>query len=86
MALNVALHHQLEVLQRSVGRPRLRRQDRLFGVGLRCLRVAVLVRERRQAILARHERVAPRRRSSRRSIVYRDGRDSPRRSATAALG
>jgi hypothetical protein len=27
---NVALRHQLEVLQRSIPRPRLRRQDRIF--------------------------------------------------------
>src|SRR5947199_2002274 len=31
---NVALRHQLSVLQRSVGRPQLRRRDRLFWVGL----------------------------------------------------
>jgi putative transposase len=31
---NVALRHQLAVLQRSVGRPRLRRWDRLVWVGL----------------------------------------------------
>ena len=31
---NVALRHQLAVLQRSVGRPRLRCRDRLFWVGL----------------------------------------------------
>jgi putative transposase len=31
---NVALRHQLAMLQRSVGRPRLRRRDRLFWVGL----------------------------------------------------
>jgi hypothetical protein len=31
---NVALRHQLAVLQRSAGRPRLRRRDRLFWVGL----------------------------------------------------
>jgi putative transposase len=31
---NVALRHQLAVLQRSVGRPRLRRRDRLVWVGL----------------------------------------------------
>jgi len=31
---NVALRHQLTVLQRSVGRPRLHRRDRLFWVGL----------------------------------------------------
>src|SRR5438445_10830643 len=31
---NVALRHQLAALQRSVGRPRLRRRDRLFWVGL----------------------------------------------------
>ncbi len=31
---NVALRHQLAVLQRSVGRPRLHRRDRIFWVGL----------------------------------------------------
>src|SRR5262245_41349887 len=31
---NVALRHQRSVLQRSVGRPRLHRRDRLFWVGL----------------------------------------------------
>ena len=31
---NVALRHQLAVLQRSVGRPRLRRWDRHVWVGL----------------------------------------------------
>jgi hypothetical protein len=31
---NVALRHQLAVLHRSVGRPRLRRWDRLVWVGL----------------------------------------------------
>ena len=31
---NVALRHQLAVLQRSVGRPRLRRRDRLLWVVL----------------------------------------------------
>jgi len=31
---NVALRHQLAVLQRSVGRPRLDRRDRLFWVAL----------------------------------------------------
>src|SRR5215475_8248237 len=31
---NVALRHQLAVLQRSVGHPRLRRWDRLVWVGL----------------------------------------------------
>src|SRR2546428_11509319 len=31
---NVVLRHQLAVLQRSVGRPRLRRRDRLFWGGL----------------------------------------------------
>ena len=31
---NVALRHQLAVLQRSVSRPRLHRRDRLFWVGL----------------------------------------------------
>jgi putative transposase len=31
---HVALRHQLVVLQRSVGRPRLRRWDRLVWVGL----------------------------------------------------
>jgi transposase InsO family protein len=31
---NVALRHQLVALQRSVGRPRLRRRDRIFWVGL----------------------------------------------------
>jgi hypothetical protein len=31
---NVALRHQLAVLQRSVGRPQLRRWDRLVWVGL----------------------------------------------------
>jgi putative transposase len=31
---NVALRHQLAVLQRSVGRPRLHRRDRLFWVAL----------------------------------------------------
>ena len=31
---NVAFRHQLAVLQRSVGRPRLRCRDRLFWVGL----------------------------------------------------
>src|SRR5437016_3319627 len=31
---NVVLRHQLAVLQRSVGRPRLRRRDRIFWVGL----------------------------------------------------
>jgi putative transposase len=31
---NVALRHQLVVLQRSVGRPRLRRWDHLVWVGL----------------------------------------------------
>src|SRR5207247_4633034 len=31
---NVALRHQLAVMQRSVGRPRLHRRDRLFWVGL----------------------------------------------------
>jgi putative transposase len=31
---NIALRHQLSVLQRSVGRPRLHRRDRLFWVGL----------------------------------------------------
>lgn len=31
---NIALRHQLAVLQRSVGRPRLRRRDRLFWIAL----------------------------------------------------
>src|SRR5438128_1406973 len=31
---NVVLRHQLAVLQRSVGRPRLHRRDRIFWVGL----------------------------------------------------
>src|SRR2546422_3738806 len=31
---NVILRHQLAVLQRSVGRPRLRRRDRIFWGGL----------------------------------------------------
>ena len=31
---NLALRHQLAVLQRSVSRPRLRRSDRAFWVGL----------------------------------------------------
>jgi len=31
---NIILRHQLAVLQRSVGRPRLRRRDRIFWVGL----------------------------------------------------
>ena len=31
---NVALRHQLAVMQRSVGRPRLHQRDRLFWVGL----------------------------------------------------
>jgi len=31
---NIALRHQLSVLQRSVGRPRLHRRDRLFWVAL----------------------------------------------------
>ncbi len=34
VAENLALHHQLVVLQRSVKRPRLRPRDRLFWVWL----------------------------------------------------
>ena len=37
---NVALRHQLLVLQRSGGRPRLARWDRVFWVGLSRLRAS----------------------------------------------
>src|SRR2546422_7335312 len=54
---NVVLRHQLAVLQRSVGRPRLRRRDRLFWVALSQLWAgwrARLVLVQAATLLARH--------------------------------